>query len=306
MSANQPIPVILDTDIGDDIDDTWALAMLLRCPELDLKLVTTDMGRAQYRAKLCARLLETAGRTDVPVGLGCEVSTLKGVGDQQRWVESYRLDLYRGRIIEDGAGAMIETILSSSVPVTVIAIGPLPTVAEALKREPRIVRNAHLVGMHGSIYRGYGGREQVDKEYNVAVHVSSCRETFNAPWLSKVVTPLDTCGRISLEGERYGRVMNSSDPLMKAVIENYRIWCESRGEKQFSQRSTVLFDTVAIHLACSRQFCKFKTLNVEVTDDGYTREKVGAPEWDVAVDWTDKEGFMDYLVDRLLMPIIKK
>ena len=45
-----PIPVILDTDIGDDIDDTWALALLLKSPELDLKLVVGDYGEAQYRA----------------------------------------------------------------------------------------------------------------------------------------------------------------------------------------------------------------------------------------------------------------
>ena len=45
-------PVMLDTDIGDDIDDTWALVMLLKSPELDLKLVTTTCGKAEYRAKL--------------------------------------------------------------------------------------------------------------------------------------------------------------------------------------------------------------------------------------------------------------
>ena len=36
------IPVILDTDIGSDIDDTWALAMMLKSPELDVKLIVTD------------------------------------------------------------------------------------------------------------------------------------------------------------------------------------------------------------------------------------------------------------------------
>lgn len=45
------IPVIFDTDI----DDTWALGFLLRCPELDVKLVTTDRGRPEYRAKYAAR-----------------------------------------------------------------------------------------------------------------------------------------------------------------------------------------------------------------------------------------------------------
>ena len=40
--GNTKIPVILDTDIGDDIDDTWALGFLLRSPEFDVKLVVGD------------------------------------------------------------------------------------------------------------------------------------------------------------------------------------------------------------------------------------------------------------------------
>jgi inosine-uridine nucleoside N-ribohydrolase len=50
-AASEPVkpraatPVILNTDIGDDIDDTWALGLLLKCPELDVKLVVGDFGR---------------------------------------------------------------------------------------------------------------------------------------------------------------------------------------------------------------------------------------------------------------------
>ena len=58
-----PIPVILDTDIGLDVDDIWALAHLLNCPELDVKLITTCTGDTAYRAALVAKMLELAGRT---------------------------------------------------------------------------------------------------------------------------------------------------------------------------------------------------------------------------------------------------
>ncbi|MBC8270504.1 MAG: nucleoside hydrolase, partial [Gammaproteobacteria bacterium] len=51
-------PVILDTDIGFDVDDVWALAFLLRCPELDIKLITTDTGDTHYSAKIVAKLLQ--------------------------------------------------------------------------------------------------------------------------------------------------------------------------------------------------------------------------------------------------------
>jgi inosine-uridine nucleoside N-ribohydrolase len=49
-TSSRPIPVILDTDIGTDIDDTWALAMLLRSPELDVRLVVSDTDNTDYRA----------------------------------------------------------------------------------------------------------------------------------------------------------------------------------------------------------------------------------------------------------------
>jgi len=52
------IPVILDTDSGDEMDDPWALGLLLKSPELDLKLVVGDQGRPEYRAQLLAKILE--------------------------------------------------------------------------------------------------------------------------------------------------------------------------------------------------------------------------------------------------------
>ena len=52
------IPTVLDTDIGHDVDDVWALAFLLRCPELDVKLITTSTGDTVYRARLVAKILE--------------------------------------------------------------------------------------------------------------------------------------------------------------------------------------------------------------------------------------------------------
>ena len=63
-------PAILSTDIGDDIDDIQAPALALRCPELDLKLVPADYGNPLPRARLIAKFLEAAGRTDIPVGVG--------------------------------------------------------------------------------------------------------------------------------------------------------------------------------------------------------------------------------------------
>src|SRR3954452_21506955 len=64
------IPVLLDTDVGDDIDDAFALALVLASPELDLRGVTTVDGDAHTRALLLCRLLHLVGRDDVPVASG--------------------------------------------------------------------------------------------------------------------------------------------------------------------------------------------------------------------------------------------
>src|SRR6188768_101133 len=103
-------PVIFDTDIGDDIDDTWALGFLLRCPELDVKLVVGDNGKPEYRAKLLAKFLEVAGRGDVPVGIGLEVPQ-KDSERQREWVKDYDLKKYPGKVYTDGVQAIIDTIM---------------------------------------------------------------------------------------------------------------------------------------------------------------------------------------------------
>src|SRR6478609_9670579 len=97
VSRPAPIPVIFDADIGDDIDDTWALGFLLRCPELDLKLVVGDNGKPEYRAKLLAKFLEVAGRGDVPVGIGLDVFPKKSQR-QAAWIKDYDLTKYPGKV----------------------------------------------------------------------------------------------------------------------------------------------------------------------------------------------------------------
>src|SRR5262249_54450315 len=70
--AQQPkkIPVLIDTDAGDDIDAALALALALTSPELDVRGVTTVAGDSHTRAQLVCRLLHEAGRKDIPVAAG--------------------------------------------------------------------------------------------------------------------------------------------------------------------------------------------------------------------------------------------
>jgi inosine-uridine nucleoside N-ribohydrolase len=292
--------VILDTDIGDDIDDTWALGLLLKSPELDLKLVVGDRGQAQYRARLLAKLLERAGRSDVPVGVGLDIEP-RGDGRQAAWVKDYDLVKYPGKVHADGVQALIEAILKSPQPVTLICIGPVPNIAEALKREPRIGRKARFVGMHGSVRVGYGGAKQPHAEWNVKCDAKACQAVFTAPW-EMTITPLDTCGLVTLTGEKYRRVRDSQDRITGDIMANYRIWVRGDAklpENMADERSSTLFDTVAIYLAMRQDLCVIEKLGIRVTDDGMTVIDPKAKEMSVATSWKDLGGFEDFLVERL-------
>ena len=298
--ASAKTPVVLDTDIGDDIDDTWALALLLRSPEFDVKLVTTTCGKAEYRAKIIARLLTVAGRSDIPIGLG--EGGHDGSGGQQAWVGKYKLSDYAGKIQADGAGAIIDLIERSKEPVTVIAIGPLHTLAAALDRRASIAGKASLVGMHGSVRKGYGGKTP-EAEYNVKANVAAARKVLSAPWRQISITPLDTCAMVNLSGKRFETLKESRDPLARAVVENYRVWKNAKTADEI-HASSVLFDTAAVCLADpgSRPLMKLETLPISVTADGFTRIDPAGTKMAVATEWNDLDAFRDRLVERLCRP----
>lgn len=299
--AQKRIPVILDTDIGDDIDDTWALGMVLLSPELDLKLVVTDYGKVNYRPLIVAKFLEAVGRTDVAIGIGVDTKA-HGSGPQAAWIKGYNLHQYPGKVHSDGVQAMIDLIMKSPEPITLLCIGPLPNIAEALKREPRIAEKARFVGMHGSLRIGYGGnKNKVDAEWNVRADAKSCQVVFAAPW-DITITPLDTCGLIVLRHERYARVRQSQHPVARAIIENYRAWEADRTKgdtRAVESHSSTLFDCVAVYLAFAQDLCKMERLGVKITDDGFTRIDPEGKQVNAATEWKDQGAFEDLLVQRV-------
>ena len=295
-----PIPVILDTDIGDDIDDTWALALLLKSPELDLKLVVGDYGKAQYRARLLAKFLDRAGRSDVSVGIGLDIAP-HGEGGQAAWIADYEIKSYPGKVQADGVQAIIDTVMKSPQTVTLICIGPVPNIAEALKREPRIVEHARFVGMQGSVRAGYGGVKQPEAEWNVKCDPKACQQVFTAGW-DMTITPLDTCSLVTLTGDKYRRVREATDGIAANVIANYRAWAASDAKLPAGladRRSSTLFDTVAVYLAIQQDQLVMEKLGIRVTDDGRTVIDPAAKQVNVATKWKDLGAFEDFLVERL-------
>ncbi len=289
------VPVILDTDIGSDIDDSWALVMLLNSPELDLKLITTATFNTEHRTAITAKLLQAAGRTDIPIGTG--IKTLDQPIQVSPWIKGFNMKKYKGKVYADGVDAMIKMIMKSKEKITLISIGPVTNIAEALRREPRIARKCKFIGMHGSIEKKYDGTQGQSAEYNVIVDVISAMAVFTAPWASMTITPVDTCGVIRLDGELYRRVKECKNPLTKALVDSYQVWLRGKDDEG---KSSILFDTVAVYLAFSEELLKIKELPVYITHDGFTRTADNAKKIRWALEWKDLEKFRQFLVTRLI------
>jgi inosine-uridine nucleoside N-ribohydrolase len=300
LKQGKKIPIIFDSDIGGDIDDTWALLMALHCPELDVRLMATDAGNGTGRARLAAKFLEVCGRTDVPVGVG--IPPGDGPHNQRDWMGDYRLANYPGTIHEDGVGAIIRTIKDSPEPVTVVAIGGVPNIAAALERDPSIVNNARFVGMHGSIRVGYGGSSAPVPEANVRTNPKALAAVFAAPW-ECTVTPLDTCGLVKLDGGKYQKVFQHASKGVRALMENYRVWIPRAKwidpSTDYTKASTTLFDCVAVYLAYAEQLVHIEDLPIGVTDKGMTVIDESKRTVRCATKWKDLDAFEDHLVERV-------
>ena len=288
----RPIPVILDTDIGGDVDDIWALSFLLASPELDVKLIVSDAHSTVRKAKLIAKFLQHVGRDDIPIGIG--VREVGGIGPQEKWVDDYP-----GKVYLDGVQAMIDTTMNSEQRITLLAIGPVPNLELALEREPRIVDNARLIVMGGCIGKQEDG-EPGFPEHNVVRNSKAARKAYGAGW-DVTMAPIDTAGKVQLEGEYYEQVRDADNPMAQMVMEQYRIWnrMQTTHARDLSRTSSTLWDTVAIYLAFDESFCRMREIKLRVTDKGITKPSPDGKLTHVAIEWKDIDAFHKLLAERI-------
>lgn len=290
--------VILDTDIGGDIDDTWALGMLLNCPELDLKLTVSATGDTAHRARIIAKFLDRNGRSDIDVGIGMK-NNYGHCGTQREWIEDYPLGKYPGKIHEDGVQAMIDVIEKSPETVYIIAIGPLSNLAELVRRKPNLASKVHLVAMMGSIEKNHNGKPGAIAEFNVVQDIKAAQTVFAASWHEVTITPLDTCGVVILDGQLYQKVFKSEKNPARDIIENYKIWSKNVGNTSAGEKSSILYDTVAVFLAYSTDFLEMRRMKLSVDDRGFTVPDKSGQDVNVAISWHDLDAYKDHLVHRL-------
>jgi purine nucleosidase len=296
-ASGQPQLVVIDTDIGDDIDDAFALALALRSPELKILGVTTTFGDTEMRARLLDRYLASVGRSDIPVAAGPASKT-----DNVMTQKAYALRA-PATVHADGTVFLLDQIRKHPGEITLIAIGPLFTVQAAIERDPATFRKLkRVVMMGGSIERGYdgasignqpGARRPPDAEWNINRNPAGAQALL-ASGVPIFMMPLDST-QIHLEAAQREAIFAHGSPLTDQLTLLYHQWMA--GTESHSPTPT-LFDPVAVTYTFRPDLCPAKPMHIEVDEKGYTRPAAGTPNVQVCLQ-SDEQGFLKLLLDRI-------
>jgi len=298
-----PQHVIIDTDIGDDIDDAFAVSLALNSPEFQIDGITTAWGDTHLRARLVNRLLAQAGRRDIPVGEGI-VTHSKVHFTQALWAEGGA----EPKQHVDAVDFLLRQIAAHPGDITLITIAPLTNIAAAIDRDPATFRKLQrIVMMGGSIYRGYldpgagpspisqapltgdlGALPAPSPEYNIASDVAAAQKVLQSG-VPIYMLPLDAT-QIRLEEARRGELFARGTPITDALMQLYQQW---------GQPTPVLYDPVAVSYAMQPSLCAMQPLRVEVDQAGYTRVEQGAPNVSACLA-SDREKPLDFIMPRLM------
>jgi len=286
-----PQLAIIDTDIGDDIDDAFAVALALRSPELHILGITTAYGDTELRAQLLDRYLGAIGRADIPVAAG--------VATPHTNVFTHAAYAHQApeRKHPDAVAFLLDQIRAHPGQITLIAIGPLFNVQAAIERDPATFRQLRrVVIMGGSIYRGYGDDmngvpRPPEPEWNIKCDPAGARALLSAG-IPVFVMPLDST-QIPLKAPAQEAIFSHGSPLTDQLTLLYHEWTGA-GEL----RTPTLFDPVAVTYAIRPELCPATPMRLDVDDKGFTRPVEGAPNAQVCLK-SDKDGFMTLLLERI-------
>jgi len=265
VAAKQKIPIILDTDIGTDIDDAFALALIINSPELELLGVTTVSGDTQARARLAAKMLWEAGGAwrRVPVYAGEPGKPLPIV--QTRWAEGFASPQLKS---EKAVEYLRSEFDRRPGEITLVTIGPLTNIGSLLQQSPEVAKKIkQIVMMGGSIAHGYGDQVKPAAEYNIAQDPAAARAVFSSG-IPIVMAPLDVTAMLPLDEASRHRVFTQLTPVTNALAILYYYW---------NQSTPILFDPMAVALLIDPSLCQTETRAVEVDDQGFTRVGEGKP-----------------------------
>lgn len=279
------IPILLDTDIGTDIDDAFALALILESPEIELLGLTTVSGDTEARARLAAKMLWEVGRRDVPIAAGEPGKPLPI--EQTRWAQAFTSPEIQKEKAVDLLKIEIERRPGE---ITLVAIGPLTNVGALLKRYPQVKKKIlRAVLMGGSIARGYKPGSGPAAEYNIASDPAAAQAVFFSG-VPILMVPLDVTAMLQLDVDARHQIFTHLSLLTNALTLLYHLW---------NQETPTLFDPMAVALLIKPSLCEIRPMTIEVDAQGHTRASEGKPPNAAVALHTDPERFFRFYLSRV-------
>jgi inosine-uridine nucleoside N-ribohydrolase len=288
------LPVIIDTDVGDDIDDAFALAIALQDPHLEVLGITTAWGDTRTRVLLVRRLLTILGRRDVVVAQGPATPNTVPF-TQRRWA--------LGGTDTSPAPDAIEFIRAQARKrpgeITLLALAPLTNIEALQRRDPDALRQLRqVVMMGGSINVGYnlGGAIPVAEpsaEYNVASAPHGL-EVLLQSRIPVLMFPLDST-QIKFDEVRRERLFAYGSPASDALALLYHQW---RLLNSWGQITPTLFDVVPVVWLLQPSSCPLTSMRIAVDERGYTRRTEGEPNAEVCLS-LDEGAAQRLIIDTL-------
>lgn len=306
--------IVIDTDVGFDVDDAYALAFAARSPELTVEGVTTVYGDTLLRASVACKVLRLAGRSDIPVvaGLGEPLS---------RWKRAHMFGFEGEGILEEGDELpqvptnAVEFLLSKcSSKVTLVTIGPLTNVAAAIRRDPGIVDEVEEIIVMGGLLEPVVVEGKViptrteynvncDPEATIAVLESGAKIT---------LVPLNTTMRVenALSEEDLSALRRAGTPLTRTLLRASEMWLKRLDELRRAlgmppERVKLwMHDPLTVAAAIDRRIFTLEKLRVKAqVVEGELRLSVKEDGCEVNVcRGADYRRFKEMLVERLTRP----
>jgi len=283
--TTMPLKVLLDTDIGSDIDDAVALSYLLKKPNCSLLGITTVSGDAANRARLAKTLCEAAGK-NVPIYPGIEnpliVAQRQHSAPQASRLSGKQASFPKGRAIE----FMRTTIRQNPGEVTLLAVGPFTNIATLFKTDPEIPHLLKELVVMGGKFSDYP-TPWGPTEWNAIVdpHATAIIFSSKAPLRA---FGLDVTWQVSMTPDQVTKNFKG-DKLLDIVLDWSMVWFQERELLHFH-------DPLAAAGVFHPEICKYKRGHIQVELDetellGVTRFQSSQAGKLMAAESVNADGF---------------
>jgi purine nucleosidase len=255
--------LIFDTDIGTDVDDCLALALLLGSPEVRIEGITCVYGDVGLRSRMCRKLLALrgGGSEAIPVCRGVErpVLGLRPI----HWLghEGVGLlgedDNLPPECDEHAVDFIVRTVMANPGEIHLLAVGPLTNVAIALLREPRLATAlAHLTIMGGHIQAEDDPQRRVEHNLRCDPEAAHIVLSSGAPM---TLVPLNVTTRVTIDAAGADRIKAAGTPFHLAVADQVARYPAFR-----ERGATFLHDPLAAACILEPELATLRDLHVAI------------------------------------------